>query len=83
MDELKSQESLTRLAARCGGMGPRVVGILTMDEDGSVAVTVEPDIEFDVLELGIRAQARRTKVLIGDTLREPVVVEEEDSDVRG
>ena len=74
MDLVKARDSIDRLTARVGGAGPQIVGVLTMDENGDIAVTVEDGIELDVMELGIRARGRRTKVDIGGGLREPEVV---------
>ena len=74
MDLAKSRDSIDRLTARVGGAGPQIVGVLTMDKDGNIAVTVEDGIELDVMELGIKARGRRTKIDIGGGLREPEVV---------
>ena len=74
MDTAKARDSIDRLTARVGGAGPQIVGVLTMDEDGNIAVTVENGIELDVMELGIKARGRRTKIDIGGGLREPEVV---------
>ena len=74
MDTAKARDSIARLTARVGGAGPQIVGVLTMDEDGAIAITVENGIELDVMELGIKARGRRTKIDIGGDLREPEVV---------
>lgn len=77
MDTAKARDSIDRLAARSGGEGPQIIGVLTMDANGDIAVTVENGIELDVIELGIVARGRRTKIEIGSGLREPEVVEDE------
>ena len=76
MDTTKARESIDRLTARTGGSGPQIIGVLAMDADGNISVTVEDGIELDVIELGIKARGRKTGAVIGGGLAEPEIVEE-------
>jgi hypothetical protein len=64
MKRAVAAEKVGALVDRASTTETQVVGVLTLESDGALAVTVDADVEIDVLELGIRARARRTASVV-------------------
>lgn len=78
MDRNEARRRVDALITRTGGPGPEVVGILVVDADGTIGISMDSDDETDILEIGVRGRrkagpvvARRELAAVTPTLERP------------
>ena len=70
MTTVDAHARLDLLIARAGGDGPQMIGVLHVDHDGHIAVTMDAEDDIDVLMLGATGVRKAGGVTIDAPLAE-------------
>jgi hypothetical protein len=64
MTQSDAIDRLVALIGRGAGEGPHLVGVLIVDKDGAIGVSMDAGDEADVLMMGIRASRKAGPVVV-------------------